>query len=410
MSRYRQRFEYGSSGTVTFKNVGVPGSYTVTPTRKDEAVTDEVQKGNGHEFHVQRFDFVTAEPRFNGQTQGTTSEATIALNYPVGRVSDAYYAMSHIYPGGEPSLAAAATELVSKTNPSRPHFDIGVFAGELKDLPNLLFKRSEDLGRDISKGRLSAEFGWKPFINDLLSLLKVQEAFTARVRELDHLQRTGIRRKRKIWSGSSQPYTVFEGLLESLLGMAAEGRIVNVTTAEVWGFVKWMPENDIYTKLGLWNTSKESRALLAILGITPTIADLSTVWELLPFSWLADWCTNAGDYIASHRNSVGAHPTKIQIMRRFRTESTATITSVSNGFSITPMHSVRRRENLYRHPIANLSVDAHLPFLNERKVAILADVVHGIFKRSKVDGRKDAKTTWNWEQSDYSAGFPSSKM
>lgn len=352
-----------------------------------ESVTDEVAPGNGLRFDVGRLKFAHGVPTVTGKAIDVSGRFATAKKFPIGRCSDLTFGSSHLTIAGVPTDAAAATELVSKTNPSRPVVDIPVFAAELRELPQLMLKRSGDIGRDISSGRLSAEFGWKPLLGDIKTLLDFQKHFDDRVRELTHLDRSGIRRKRKLFTGSSVPTAVYNGPLEWTRSCKVDGIMTAVTRIEVWGFCRWRPTRMPSSILGFQHNDRNLRALSAIAGINPYLLDASTLWELIPFSWLADWCSNAGDYLASQRNIVGASVYDVQIMRRVHTEVSTQITGVTPGFQVdTPVISVHN-DTLYRRPISTLTVEAHFPFLNERKVAILSDVIHGSFNPRRVGAR-----------------------
>lgn len=397
MTRTRTRQKLGSNGRLIY-----PGDDGWSPpfVLTDETVKDEVLPGNGHKFSVRRYGVKGEITRFSGK--GVKPYATTeARDFIIPRLAGPDEGLLvHSGVGGVPSVMAAATELVAKTNPSRPQVDLPVFIMELREIPNLLLKRSEDLGRDISSGRLSNEFGWKPFIGDLLNILSFTKEFEGRVRELEHLARTGIRRKRKLFSGSSAPVEFRNGSYYNNRGLWINGVGQRVTKVDVWGFCRWVPDRETLDyKLGLFKAEPAGQALMAMLGITPTIGDLVTVWELLPFSWLADWCSNTGDYLSSHRNTVGALAKDIQIMFHWYSEATHTFQYWGDNFVPSPRVCTRFREDKSREPVSTLTLEAHMPFLNERKVAILADVVNGIFRRSKIDHRKDAKTTWKFQES-----------
>ena len=399
MKRNRWRATNSPPGTYTYTNQWGPVVLSSVAGLLQESVTDYKLPGNGHKFYVERFGISdhSGPILISGSTAG--SVPNVASNYPVARINafDTWL-KQHALIGGQPSLMSAATELVAKTNPSRPHVDIPVFIRELRELPALFAKRTSDLSRDISSKRLSNEFGWKPLVGDLLKFLDFVKAFEDRFIELEKLHETGLRRKRKLFSGSSPTSTVYSGSLDNNRGLWVDGRVTNVTTTEIWGFCRWTPDKEsLDYKVGLFDVDNSALALMAVLGITPTIVDLSSIWELIPFSWLADWCSNAGDYLAAHRNIVGAKVDKIQIMQRTYTQSVCSITKVAPGFNTSRNECVRYRENLSREPVSALAVEAHFPFLNERKIAILADVVNGVFRRSKIDHRRGATTSWNFQ-------------
>lgn len=372
------------SGTYQYWYRGAWQTMTRSVDSLIETVTDEVAPGNGHRFDVSRHSFKTVVPTVTGRNAALPAhQDAIMDNYPVGRISDLLYLAGHQIVSGVPSDANAATELVSKTNPSRAHVDVPVFAAELRELPDLLLKRSNDIGADIASGRLSAEFGWKPLLGDLQGLLNFKKAFDDRVKELVHLERSGIRRKRKLFSGSSLSNTLYSGAFEWSRACYIGGSITASTTVEVWGFCRWRPTKMPASLLGFQTNDIHHKAALAIAGVNPLILDASSIWELVPFSWLTDWCSNAGDYLAAHRNIVGATVSDIQIMKHTHTESVANVTDIAEGYTLSTQEHVKYNDTKYRRPVSTLSVEAHIPFLSERKVAILADVIRGANKRRR---------------------------
>jgi hypothetical protein len=356
-----------------------PTIHSVYSPRED--VYDNVLPGNGFAFETNKYWYDGTFPIYNG-TYTFTARNFQVDKLPMGRFGDPTYLLAHLPVGGSPTLLDAAAEIVAKTNPSRPLLDFPVFAMELKELPNLLLQRSKDIGRDIARGRLSLEYGWKPLINDLLGLLEFRKEFRSRVIEINSLRKSGLRRKRKLFTGSSTPEN-YDEQAHNLSGLTVRARGTKVTTTEVWGFVRWRPTADIPRHLGLQNDTAEQKALFALLGLNPYVIDASTIWELIPFSWLADWCSNAGDLMLANRNIVGAYPDKIQVMRRTRTEQSvleynggdSTIYKVCGGAAreFTRYHETQRRDP------GSLTLEAHMPFLNERKVMILADIVRNNF-------------------------------
>jgi hypothetical protein len=280
----------------------------------------------------------------------------------------------------------AAADIAAMTNPSRPLVDLPVLIFELRDLPRLMLQRSKDLGADIARGRLSAEYGWKPLIGDIARLFNFKAEFDARVREITALRKSGIRRKRIIYNGSSPAVTLNRGLSNEA-GLVAFGQYVTLTTAKVTGYVKWVPDTEIPRHLLLRNDAAEQKALFALLGLNPYVIDASTIWEVIPFSWLVDWCTNWGDLLLANRNIVGAHIEEILIMRHYITEQKVTVsidaseTATKAGVRLSNPQLMRYFETKSRE-VGSLELEAHMPFLNIRQISILGDIV-----RSNLPGK-----------------------
>lgn len=386
--RTRTRKTTQFSGTIQRQGAGV---IERTQSAKIETVDDDVLPGNGHYFHVERHRYRNPNdlPYFDGSWT-YSGKSVQAIKAPINLLCEpnsvqTNFHNNHLAVGGSPTLQQAAAEIAAMTNPSRPLVDFTVFFTELKELPQLFFERSQHIGKDISTGRLSLEYGWKPLIGDIVRLLNFKIEFGKRVKEINALRQSGLRRKRIVFKGSSITGSyAHDYLLMSNYGAKVAGESSKRTTEVVTGFVKWAPDQEIPRHLGLSNNLAEQKAIFALLGIAPSIIDASTIWELLPFSWLADWCTNAGDYLAAHRNIVGAHIKEILIMRHKQTEHeirllpTGTIADINifNAFLRGPKVVHRYREDLDRQP-ASLSLSAHMPFLSERQVMILGDIVRG---------------------------------
>lgn len=160
------------------------------------------------------------------------------------------------------------------------------------------------------------------------------------------------------------------------------GTLNSVTTVRTTVFVRWRPTGVPPRFLGIEDADIHATATRALLGMTDTFVDPSSIWEMLPFSWLADWCSNAGDYLAAHRNIVGAVPDKIQVMQYSLTEQKVSIWNGGdvgvNLLSWTSKEVLRYHETKRREPVS-LTIEAHMPFLKERQVAILSDIVRNNF-------------------------------
>lgn len=266
-------------------------------------------------------------------------------------------------PGEPGSLGALATQLLAATNPSRPVVDIPTYLFELREIPGLLRNEGNTLIRRAGTANLQYHFGWRPLLSDLTSLLNFQDIVAHRYRELKAFYDSGLRRKRVLWSGAS-PAT-HSGFYNSGDSFNYSGSHQLAQSARFWGSVEWYP-----TTLPP-RTEDELRSLArrAALGLT---VDLSTFWNMLPWSWLIDWCSNVGDFLIARRNIVPAEPRNILIMRHWKV----------NGIHEPTDARVSRHsfdvEWKYRDQ-ATPSLSAHLPVLTLRQLSILGSI--GVTRR-----------------------------
>jgi len=277
----------------------------------------------------------------------------------------------HATVSGRPSNSALATELLAKTNPSRANVDIPVFIAELKDLPDLVRKSGGSLIRQCADANLRYQFGLRPLIGDLTSMLNWSQLVDNRVKELEALHSGGLRRKRTLFSGVGLSSNSF---IPAESGFASCNYRSNTITRERdWGFVRWYPDELIPLPKG--NEKIRSQARRAVFGLT---IDAVTAWELIPFSWLIDWYSSVGDYLQSKRNIVGAHPGPVLIMqeRNSTLQFTRTAYDTSGGKTGKFAPEVIYKTNLEktRWRIASPSITAKLPFLSGRQLSILGSL------------------------------------
>jgi len=221
---------------------------------------------------------------------------------------------------GVPSLGDISSQGATawkKFRPGNPTADLGVFLGELRDVPRMLSgtaKFFRDLWRSMGGNRgsfgpkkvadawLNTQFGWLPFISDL------RKFYTAYVSLSDRLYR--IKRDNGRWCkrGGSLPGDSYSEVLDEsktatkifpslnyyyFANPPVPGNytLTGSYSRRVWFegmFRYWIPD--------IGTPEWEYRAILDIFGAFPCP---SLVWELTPWSWLADWFTNVGDVVAN---------------------------------------------------------------------------------------------------------------
>lgn len=259
-----------------------------------------------------------------------------------------------------------ASKLVAQTNPSRPDIDLPVFIAELKDLPETFARNGGKLLRKIAKYNLQYQFAIKPLVSDLLKLITCVDMIDRRFEELEKLSKTGLRRKRRLDSGSfTQNGTM---ALNSQVGLSMTNRPTTVAyAAKVWGSVNWFPSASFPRD----STNMRSVARRAVLGLT---IDGATAWELIPFSWLADWYTGLGDFLMASRNIVPCFHDTPFIMEHQVKEFVA-LANPPPGVSCSDFHTFSERKTRSRSSPAPIT--ATLPALTGKQLSILSSLVAG---------------------------------
>lgn len=214
------------------------------------------------------------------------------------------------------------TAACAGTNPSRAEFDAAIFLGELRDVPSLLKNAAGTLKKAGANEYLKFEYGWKPLVRDTQKLLHVMDKLDRRMQTLQRLSDNGaVRRRYDPPSGRTRqtiPFTRATGVSPFPVN-GIDFWVETDVSIHRWADVIWEAtplEGAPSMDLGM-----RRRAQQALLGGT---VDGSTIWNLMPWSWLLDWNSNMSEYISAHRNTVGAKVRSVTLMK--------TVTLLSNGY------------------------------------------------------------------------------
>jgi hypothetical protein len=260
-----------------------------------------------------------------------------------------------------------ATFVLARSNPSRPSLSMPVFIGEMRELPDLVRLGGNNLIQHGASGFLAYQFGWKPLLSDLKGMVNFQGLVNKRFQEIARsMDREGLRRRITIDKQSkvsSQSVT-----LDSATGLILTGEVKKRTFFNKWGTVRWRYSG---VQSVLDDGSEQIKmAQRAITGLNLDPANISySAWNLLPWTWMADWFGNVGDFMQSNMNTVPVTHGNINIM-----ENTATRTEVivKNSQGFVGGGGEFFRETRKRTPItATPKLAANLPFLSGRQLGIL---------------------------------------
>lgn len=200
----------------------------------------------------------------------------------------------------------------SRFRPGKPSADLTVFLAELRDLPRMLKTTAKgfyNLWRSMGGSRtgfgpkhvadhwLNTQFGWFPFVNDLRKFYNTTQVLDRRIAQLRRDNGQWIKRGGTVLEEEDVSVSSYAGTMHSPVpSYYALGRSHNTgytqwtikTFRKVWfeaRFRYWMP----WLPQASW---EGAAAYMFGLRVSPAV-----LWEITPWSWLVDWCTNAGDVI-----------------------------------------------------------------------------------------------------------------
>lgn len=362
MSRTRTKTAYAAGGTWGRFNSG-PGS-DPSPggniTVQVDTCTDETFIGDGHNLTITKsaWNGGRIQKPYSGYYSSWFNN--YACTYIRGRDADG----TRVLPLPDmPSNSWCATECLVKTNPNREEVSVPLFLYEIREIPSLIKKFGDKaLSKDGADALLRWEFGLKPMISDIIKFASFSHMFNKRMKEIRRLNERGLRRT--IHHGSWSESQHYSGNLHSNGATFLGKPMTKTTTAEKWSYVKWTPDRDT---LDMDPSEMMWKVLRVVYGLS---VDTQFLWNAIPWSWLVDWGTNMGDYLASRRNLIGASPSPVEVMTHTRTQTS--FGSHKNGTATLSAGNVFHETKTRRR--SSPSIQAHLPIMNSRQYSILGSL------------------------------------
>lgn len=270
----------------------------------------------------------SALPTLNGQViyPGDTEPKYIFESVPLG---GNFAARDPSYGRVLPNWSALASEAASRTNPSTPLVSLPSVLGEARELPSLLTSIPEFLhfrGRGLlgllspktrdplsgnlfgdivdaaADSNLAARFGWRPFVGTLLDMFGFVDAVSQRLAWLDQLLKgKSIKRRYKLpttktWVDHGLKTTHSEGCV-------VKHRMKTQYIHRSWVTTRWQLRPGTVLPTLQDGDAAFWLAFRLALGIT-SFEGLQALWELTPWSWLVDWFSSVGDFLAANNRSL----------------------------------------------------------------------------------------------------------
>lgn len=288
----------------------------VIPTSRDQAFRTWYLENRllsnpldcGHPFSSQR-QFLTCR---NTSYQVSNASGTRLYRFPL-------YEDWRLHSGGAstfptitlPDLNWYGARAIAETAPTNSVSNLSTALGEfvLDGLPHLigggLIRAKNFFFHDLGDEYLNIEFGWRPFVNDIRELMQAVIHSCALVRQYERDSGRVVRRRYKFPTKTETLLDVTKAgalanpdnssTFTSLFpfGLGGELREVVTQTTNVWfsgAYSYYLSDG----KSLLQKIERYEQLANKLLGIriTPKV-----LWELTPWSWLADWVGNLGDVL-----------------------------------------------------------------------------------------------------------------
>lgn len=280
------------------------------------------------------------------------------------------YGRSHLTTNSLPN-GSYATTLMARTNPSKPLVDVTNIIGELPKLPSLFYVTGRNFLQRQANDHLRREFGVKPLVDDAMKIFfQFPKAIEARMKTIRDLIDGGSRKTIDLGRFTAQE-SIWGGNFHSGIPAGIEGYLHKTTTETIRGHVRYAWDG--FTPFPESDQAIYALAKQAVLGLR---VDITTAWELMPWSWFIDWYSNIGTWLSANRNILPVHVSTLSIMRHTSTR----VRSTAHGFwsgsgSFEPIDVVYETKS---RELASPSFSAKQAALTDRQLGILTALA---FKR-----------------------------
>lgn len=199
----------------------------------------------------------------------------------------------------------------SRFKPTSSSGSLGQAILELHDVKSLFtlprLYQGVKFFKSLGSAYLQVEFGWKPFLNDIKEFAQNTLNADKRLRQLARDNGRIVRRrgntgnavnKTEITNSVNSNMFTYPGLPSPLLDGSPHTETVTRKIYDQW---KFSGAFRYYIAMQRGNSLRESQQLTRIvygLDLTP-----STVYEVMPWSWMVDWFSNVGANIDNLNDS-----------------------------------------------------------------------------------------------------------
>jgi len=202
-------------------------------------------------------------------------------------------------------LTRMATRLAADVNPSSGPGGLDETFGELHDALNLTKFTATNALNTYGKAFLTTTFGWMPVLKDVYSIMAVVADIERMLEQLKRLRAgLSVSGTKRLQIETKELYG--RKIVQSY-GAWTEAELHEVRSLKGHVFARYRPTPGSVISFA----SEQELRVLAYALAKGLQFDISTAWNLVPWSWLIDWAFNVGDYLNAVRNSIGCELTEL---------------------------------------------------------------------------------------------------
>lgn len=269
-------------------------------------------------------------------------------------------------------LSNYAWKILARTNPNVEHVSVPTFIGELRDFPMLFKVRGQNAIQRAAGGYVNYQFGWRPMLSDLRKMLKFQREVEERLRYFRNL-RNGRWISRRCFLESEKQET---DPSSPLIINSDQGLVYATHTTtyskHVWGSCQYsLAPGQTLPPEGSWDEHKLAWRLST--GVTGW-GGVKTLWNLLPWSWFADWFINLNDLIDATNNTIPMTHRNLCVMRTISAKKNWSITSKPSWMTVSGQRSEERerKERILAAPLVPFVIT--VPAVTAKQWSILGAI------------------------------------
>jgi len=233
--------------------------------------------------------------------------------------------------------ALYVARLLASTHPFRSEFSVPVAIAELLDIGSLFKLTARSFSELAGNAYLNYKFGWLQFVQDIRTLHKITTQIERRIKEFDSLAKHGgLRRSLPLdftsWDEYTGPWTIW-----STYGTFVDARFAYNVSLKVWGTCRWRWKAG--TKVSLTKLEAFNLAVQNVFDLGQL--DAETIWNAIPWTWLADYFVDVNSWLAATHQSDLVEPFDICVIREYKNVKTQYPTGAS-ARDTTPGREIRR--------------------------------------------------------------------